>query len=193
MKDITLEAHFQNYKNRRFLAIPLAGMIIWSLLIATGFTFTLQMQTWAIYIGTGSIVYLGLGLAKLTGEDIKFKKGAERNPFDTIFLAAVGMTFLTFVISISLAIENPYALPFAIAVQSGLMWLVHGAICKIKVCIFHAIIRTILCTCAFIISPENSFILQPIIVVFCYVFTIFKLEKRWANIQQRKNLSPRLT
>ena len=190
MNTINLETHLQNYKNRRFLAVPLAGMIVWSLRIFTGMTLSLHMQTWAIYIGTGSIVYLGLGLAKLTGEDVQFKKGAERNPFDTIFLAAVAMTFLTFSISITFAMQNPYALPFAIAVQSGLMWLVHGAICKIKVCVAHAVVRTVLCTVAFIISPENSFVLQPSIVVLCYLFTILVLEKRWANLKVQKALKP---
>lgn len=184
MNTISLEQHLQNYKDRRFLAIPLAGMIVWSLLIITGSMFTLHMQTWAIYIGTGSIVYLGLGLSKLTGESVKFEGNAQRNPFDTIFLASVGMTFLTFAISIFLAIENPYALPFAIAVQSGLMWLVHGAITGIKVCVAHSIVRTVLCTIAFVLYPKESFVLQPIIVVFCYAFTILVMEKRWSQMQK---------
>ncbi len=184
MNKVSLETHLENYKNRRFLAVPLAGMIVWSLLIVTGSMFDLTLQVWSVYIGTGMIVYLGMGLSKLTGESVNFQKNSERNPFDSIFLAAVGMTFLTFAISISFAMENPYALPFAIAVQSGLMWLVHGVICNLKVCIAHAVIRTVFCTVLFIFFPEMSFVLQPIVVVLCYGFTIFSLERRWQGLSK---------
>jgi hypothetical protein len=63
------------------------------------------------------------------------------------------------------------------------MWLVHGVLAAQKVAIVHAIVRTLACVAAFMLWPELSFQIQPLIVVFCYGFSIPVMQRRW-KIQQ---------
>lgn len=175
----TLEQQLIEFRSKRFLAMPLSGAIIWALIGALSFVLTPYQQVMATFIGTGSIVYLAMAISRLTGEHISFQKNSERNWFDSIFLAGVGMSFLVFAISIPLFLENYQALPFALAVQTGLMWLVFGVLAKAPVAYLHTVVRTVACVAAYLTMPEHSFWIQPLIVVLCYGFTIPVLELRY--------------
>lgn len=175
----TLEQQLIEFRSKRFLAMPLSGAIIWALIGMSSFVLSPSQQVLATFIGTGSIVYLAMAIARLTGEHISFQKNTERNWFDSIFLAGVGMSFLVFAISIPLFMENYQALPFALAVQTGLMWLVFGVLAKAPVAYVHTIVRTAACVAAYLTMPQHSFWLQPLIVVLCYGFTIPLLELRY--------------
>ena len=63
------------------------------------------------------------------------------------------------------------------------MWLVHGVIANEKVAVVHAIVRTAACVTAFILWPELSYQIQPLIVVFCYGFSIPIMQKNWRSQQ----------
>ncbi|TXH94016.1 MAG: hypothetical protein E6Q75_14280 [Rheinheimera sp.] len=175
----TLEQQLIEFRSKRYLAMPLSGAIIWALIGGLSFVLTPYQQVMATFIGTGSIIYLAMAISRLTGENISFQKNSERNWFDTVFLAAVGMSFLVFAISIPLFMENYQALPFALAVQTGLMWLVFGVLAKAPVAYVHTMVRTVACVAAYLTMPEQSFWLQPLIVVLCYGFTIPLLELRY--------------
>jgi hypothetical protein len=179
----TLDQQLIEFRSKRYLAMPLSGAIIWALIGILSFVLTPYQQVMATFIGTGSIIYLAMAISRLTGENIRFQKNAERNWFDTIFLAAVGMSFLVFAISIPLFLENYQALPFALAVQTGLMWLVFGVLAKAPVAYVHTIVRTVACVAAYLTVPQHSFWLQPLIVVVCYGFTIPVLELRYRTQQ----------
>ncbi|MGL4446505.1 MAG: DUF7010 family protein [Shewanella sp.] len=179
----SLDQQLIEYRQKRALAMPLSGMIVWTLLFIMSFILPSSQLVMATFICTGSIIYLAMGVSRLTGENISFKKSAERNWFETVFLAGIGMSFLTFSISIPFFMENYLALPFALAVQSGLMWLIYGVLAAQKVAIVHAVVRTLACVAAFMLWPELSFHLQPLIVVVCYGFSIPFMERRW-KIQQ---------
>ena len=184
MQHVSLEQQFTDYRQQRALAMPLSGMIIWSILFVLSFFLEEKDMVLAIFIGTGSIVYIAMGISRLTGENITFKKRAQRNFFESLFLASVAMSFLVFSITIPFMMENHFAQPFALAVQSGLMWIVYGAITGQKIAIYHAVIRTLCCTLAYFIWPQHSFHIQPLIVVCCYAFTIPAMERRW-HLQQQ--------
>lgn len=175
----TLDQQLIEFRSKRYLAMPLSGAIIWALIGVLSFVLTPYQQVMATFIGTGSIIYLAMAISRLTGENISFQKNTERNWFDSIFLAAVGMSFLVFAISIPLFMENYLALPFALAVQTGLMWLVFGVVAKAPVAYVHTIVRTVACVAAYLTLPQHSFWLQPLIVVVCYGFTIPVLEMRY--------------
>jgi hypothetical protein len=175
----SLEQQLMEFRNKRYLAMPLSGAIIWAVIGLLSLVLTPYQQVMATFIGTGSIIYLAIAISRFTGENISFQKNTERNWFDSIFLAAVAMSFLVFAISIPMFMENYQALPFALAVQTGLMWLVFGVLAKAPVAYIHAIVRTLCCTAAYLTFPEHSFWLQPLIVVLCYGFTIPVLERRF--------------
>jgi hypothetical protein len=179
----TLDQQLIEFRSKRYLAMPLSGAIIWALIGGLSFVLTPYQQVMATFIGTGSIIYLAMAISRLTGENISFQRNTERNWFDTVFLAAVGMSFLVFAISIPLFLENYQALPFALAVQTGLMWLVFGVLAKAPVAYVHTMVRTVACVAAYLALPEHSFWLQPLIVVLCYGFTIPVLELRYRALQ----------
>ena len=192
MQHLSLDQQLTDYRQQRALAMPLSGMIIWSVLFVLSFFLPVKDMVLTIFIGTGSIVYVAMGISRLTGENITFKKHAKRNFFESLFLASVGMSFLVFSLTIALMMENHFAQPFALAVQTGLMWLVYGAITDQKVAVFHAVIRTLCCTLAYFIWPQHSFHIQPLIVVCCYAFTIPVMEHRW-HLQQQSVLHREVT
>lgn len=179
----SLEQQLVEFRSKRYLAMPLSGAIIWAIIGLLSFVLTPYQQVMATFIGTGSIIYLAMAISKLTGENISFQKNSARNWFDSIFLAAVGMSFLVFAISIPMFMQNYQALPFALAVQTGLMWLVFGVLAKAPVAYVHTVVRTIACVAAYLTLPEESFWLQPLIVVLCYAFTIPMLELRYRQQQ----------
>lgn len=186
---LSIDQQLQAFRQRRFLATPLAGAIVWFCLIFTGLFCTPKAQVLAVFVGTGSIVYLALFVSRFTGERLKFEGNRQRNFFDTLFLSAVAMCFLVYAIAIPYFMQNYKALPFAVAVLTGLMWLPMSVLIQHWIAAFHAIVRTALCTLAWIFYPEHSFVLQALIVVAVYVVTIFVLEMRWKKMQAQKNLS----
>jgi hypothetical protein len=190
---ISLDQQLVEFRQRRFLAMPLAGMLVWFALIFTGAFLSPRAQVLAVFIGTGSIVYLAMFLAKLTGEQVKFKSNKNRNFFDTLFLSAVAMCFLCYALAIPFFLENYRSLPFAVAILTGLMWLPIGVLIKHWVCIFHAVVRTVLCTLAWVMYPEHSFVLQPVIVVAMYVVSIAALELRWKRMQVAEHVPASLS
>ncbi|MCD8550461.1 MAG: hypothetical protein LRY74_09555 [Shewanella xiamenensis] len=100
MQHQSLDQQLIEYRQKRALAMPLSGMMVWTLLFIMSFILPASQMVMATFIGTGSIVYLAMGVSRLTGENISFKKSTDRNWFETVFLAAMGMSFLTFSISI---------------------------------------------------------------------------------------------
>ncbi len=80
----TLEEQRIEFSNRKFLATPLAGLIVWTLIGFIGIFFSDFVAVWSIFIGTGSIVYLGLFLSKYTGENF-LDKSKPKNEFDNLY------------------------------------------------------------------------------------------------------------
>lgn len=179
---ISLDQQLAMFRQRRFLAMPMAGCIVWLSLIFTGLFASPHVQVLAVFAGTGSIVYLAMLLARWTGESLKFQSKHKRNFFDTLFLSAVGMSFLVYAIALPFFMQNYRALPFAVAVLTGLMWLPMGVLIKHWVGVFHAVVRTLLCTTAWLLAPDQSFVLQPMIVVSVYLVSIVALERRWKRL-----------
>ena len=53
--EASLSAQRLEYSARRFLAMPLAGTIVWLCIAVAGATLPIQAAAWALFIGTGSI------------------------------------------------------------------------------------------------------------------------------------------
>jgi len=60
----TLEEERREFQGRRFLAMPLAGSIAWSLTAIAGATLTPTLAVWALFILSGSTFYLGVLLSR---------------------------------------------------------------------------------------------------------------------------------
>jgi len=177
MKNRTLEEQRTEYIKQKFLATPLAGMIIWTLIGLIGIFFSDFVAVWSIFIGTGSIVYLGLFLSKFTGENF-LDKSKPKNEFDTLFLFTAGQAILVYSIAIPFFLVDYSSLPMTVGILTGLMWLPFSWIIKHWIGIFHTLTRIIIVLTLWYILPEYRFIAIPFAIVLIYIITLIILKNR---------------
>jgi hypothetical protein len=162
-----------------FLAMPIAGTIAWTAIGIAGATLPLEWAAWAVFIGTGSIFYLGIAVAAFTGEDLLGRK-TKGNFFDRVFLSSVAMAVLVYSIAIPFFMIEPTSLPMTVGILAGLMWLPFSALVGHWVGYFHGITRTVVIVAAWYAFPDarTRFTLIPAIVVGIYIITIAILVRR---------------
>lgn len=173
----TLEEQRIEFANRPFLATPLAGLIVWAIIGVIGMFCSDFIAVWSIFIGAGSIVYLGLFLSKFTGENF-LEKNKPKNEFDTLFFYTAGQAILVYAIAIPFFLIDYSSLPLTVGILTGLMWLPFSWIIKHWVGIFHALIRIVVVLVLWYLFPEYRFIAIPFGIVLIYLSTIFILRSR---------------
>lgn len=173
----TLEEQRIEFANQKFLATPLAGLLVWTIIGVVGLFFSDFIAVWAIFIGTGSIVYLGLFLSKFTGENF-LDKTKPKNEFDTLFLYTAGQAILVYSIAIPFFLLDYTSLPMSVGILTGLMWLPFSWIIKHWCGIFHTLTRTVLVLALWYLFPEHRFVAIPFGIVLIYLITLFILSKR---------------
>ncbi len=177
----TLEEQRQEFADRKFLATPLAGLIVWLIIGIAGLVLPIQAAVWVLFIGTGSIVYLGLFISKFTKENF-LDKTKPKNEFDKLFFFTVGQAVLVYSIAIPFFIIDYSSLPLTVGILTGLMWLPFSWIIKHWVGVFHAIVRTVTILVLWYGLPGYRFVTIPFAIVVIYIVTIIILNNR-----QRKN------
>lgn len=179
---LSLDEQLAAFRRGRFLTMPITGMLVWIGIGFAGALLPIQSAVFAVYIGTGMIFYLALGVAKLTGEDIL---GRQRrgNFFDRLFMLCIGMSLLVFCIAIPFQYADPTSVPLTVGILTGLMWLPFSAMVGHWVGYFHAIARTILLVVAWYLFPQDRFVALPAIVVAVYIVSIIGLARRWNTIK----------
>ncbi|MEQ8573232.1 MAG: hypothetical protein RIB63_04185 [Fulvivirga sp.] len=173
----TLEEQRVEFSNQKFIATPLSGLIVWAVIGFIGIFFSDFIAVWSIFIGTGSIVYLGLFLSKFTGENF-LDKSKPKNEFDRLFFYTVGQAVLVYSIAIPFFLVDYSSLPLTVGILTGLMWLPFSWIINHWAGVFHALTRTILILVLWYLFPEYRFISIPFGVVLIYSLTILILRKR---------------
>ncbi len=178
---LNLDAQRAAFRQQRFLATPLAGLLVWLLLGLLALWLPPTQMPLILYIGTGSIVYVGLGLSHLTGENF-LAKGRPKNTFDTLFFYTQGMSLLVFAIAIPFALADYTSLPLSLGILSGLMWLPFSWIVGHWIGAFHALSRTGLILIVWYLYPQARFVLIPFVIAGLYVFTIVVMEQRYRRV-----------
>ncbi len=173
----TLEQQRIEFSNQKFLATPLAGLIVWTVIGCAGIFFSDFVAVWSIFIGTGSIVYLGLFLSKFTGENF-LDKTKPKNEFDKLFLFTAAQAILVYAIAIPFFLVDYSSLPMTVGILTGLMWLPFSWIINHWIGIFHALVRTVLILVVWYTLPEYRFIIIPFTIVLIYIITILILKNR---------------
>ena len=178
----TLDEERAAFRARRFLAMPLAGTIAWSLAALAGLLLRPGLAVWALFILTGSIVYLGLFLSRFTGEDF-LAKNRPKNSFDQLFFLGTFQALLVFSIAIPFFLVDYTSLPMTVGILSGLMWAPLSWIIQHWIGIFHAVFRTGAVLATWYLLPEHRFVAIPLVIVATYLFTMVVLERRWRYVQ----------
>ncbi len=173
----TLEEQKEEFKRKKLLASPIAGLIAWLIVAISGFFFPDNITVWVLFIATGSIVYLAMGISKLTGEDY-LDKSKPKNTFDILFFLTVAQAILVYSIAIPFFIEDYTSLPLTVGILTGLMWVPLTWIIDHWVGLFHSILRTILILVLWYLFPSERFITIPIAIVLVYMISIIILKNR---------------
>jgi hypothetical protein len=177
----SLDAQRAEYTRRRGLAMPLAGMIVWTLIGIGGALLPPILAVWSLFIGTGFIAWLGMMLSRFTGENF-LDKNKPKNAFDNFFFHCVAMALLVYAIAIPFFRVDYTSLPLTVGILAGLMWLPLSWIIQHWVGIFHAVARTLLVTAAWYLAPHQRFVVIPAVIVGLYGVTIIILEQRWRAV-----------
>lgn len=173
----TLEEQRDEFINRKFLATPLAGLIIWLIVGIAGLTLPVKSTVWILFLGTGSIAYLAIFISRYTGENF-IDKRKPKNTFDGLFLFTVTQSVLIYSLAIPFFIVDYSSLPLTVGILTGTMWIPFSWIIKHWVGIFHSVIRTILVLILWYSFPEHRFITIPFAIVLIYIVTMIILKNR---------------
>jgi hypothetical protein len=177
----SLDDQRADYIRRRGLAMPLAGLIVWTLIGVAGALLSPILAVWSLFIGTGFIAYLGMMLSRFTGENFLDKR-KPKNVFDSLFLHCVAMALLVYAIAIPFFREDYTSLPLTVGILSGLMWVPFSWIIQHWVGVFHSVTRMVMVTIAWYLAPHHRFMIIPAVIVAVYAFTIVVLERRWRRL-----------
>jgi len=178
----TLDEQRREFAQRRGLAMPLAGMVAWSIVGVAGVFLPPGLEVWVLFGATGSILYLGLLFSRFTGENFLDKR-RPKNVFDGLFLRSVAMAVLVYAIAIPFFQADYTSLPLSVGILSGLMWLPFSWIIGHWVGTFHTLARTALVTVGWYLFPAMRFVVVPVVIVMIYVVTIIVLEARWRRMR----------
>ena len=118
----SLDEQRMEFARRRGLAMPLAGLIAWSVVGLGGATLPALLEVWLLFIMTGSIADWGMFISRFTGENF-LDRTRPKNAFDALFLYTVGMALLVYAIAIPFLLKDYTSLLPTIGILSGLMWV----------------------------------------------------------------------
>lgn len=173
----TLEEQKEEFKSKKLLASPIAGLIAWLIVAISGIILPDNITVWVLFIATGSIVYLAMGISKLTGEDYLDKR-KPKNTFDNLFFLTVAQAILVYSIAIPFFIVDYTSLPLTVGILTGLMWVPLTWIIDHWVGLFHSIVRTILVLILWYLFPSDRFVVIPIAIIIVYIISIIILKNR---------------
>ena len=166
------------FKKKRFLAMPLAGTIVWAILGLAAPHVSEYIITWMLYVGTGCIFYLGAGLSYLTGERF-FSKDKVTTSFDKLFYVGMIMSFLVFAIALPVAAIDHTTVPLSIGILAGLMWMPLSWAIEHWVGYFHTVVRTLGIVVAWYVFPDARVEAISAVIVAVYLVSLYALEKRY--------------
>jgi hypothetical protein len=174
----TLDQDLALFRQRRFLAMPLAGAIAWSGVAIAGALLPLKTACIVLFMLTGCIAYLGMALSRLTGENF-MDKSRPKNRFDSLFMATVAQAVLVYSIALPFYALEPSSLPLTVGILTGLMWLPFGWMVGHWVPMAHTVGRTLAIVAVWYAFPAQRMVLIPLVVVAAYLPTMWWLERRW--------------
>jgi hypothetical protein len=185
---LSLDEQLIQFRNSRFIAMPIAGAIAWTVIGLVGAFGSLFAAVWSVYIGTGVIFYLGIGVGKLIGEDVlgREQKG---NAFDRLFLLGAVQAIAVYSIAIPFFQQETSSLPMSVGILTGLMWIPFSALAGHWVGLFHGLSRTGLIVLVYYLLPEHRFVAIPAVIVGLYIVTIAILVVRYQAIEAKREVS----
>ncbi len=186
----SLDQELDELRHRRMLAMPMAGSLAWLAVLIGGLLLDPRWHLLLVFVATGCIAYLGMGLSKLTGENF-MDKHKPRNRFDMLFLMCVGQAALAYALVIPLALVLPHSVPYTVGMLTGFMWLPFAWIHGHPIGAIHAVLRTLALLLAWWLAPTQGMLWAPLIVLASYGCTVPVMERVWRQRQASRSTAGR--
>ncbi|MGQ8365420.1 DUF7010 family protein [Glaciecola sp. 1036] len=188
MQTLTLEQQREIFKQKRFIAMPIAGTLVWAGIGLVSPFISDFLKVWILYIGTGSIFYIGAALSYITGERF-FDKGNAKTSFDGLFYVGMIMSLMVFAIAIPVGTIDHTTIPLSVGILTGLMWMPLSWAIQHWVGYFHTVARTLLVLGAWFLFPEHRYEAISLVIVLIYIVSLVALERRYRKVRREHNAS----
>lgn len=166
----------------RFLAtsttsMPLAGLIVWSLLGVAALFVPEALVGWlAVYV-MAAILPLAFAIEKLRGRNPFVK---DDNPVSALFfqsIIGIGLMF-PLVIGAAQAAGDPDIMVLGVAILAGIIWIAYGWGANDPVGLRHAIGRAVGCYLAYWFAPDGLKATSICLVVaLSYIYSLAAMRK----------------
>lgn len=173
----SLDALRAEYGRQRFLAMPIAGTIGWTLAGIAGALLPTRTASLAMFVCVGMVFGIGVIVGRLIGEPI-IDRSKPQSELDRLFMMSILMANLVWAIAIPFYMTDPSSLPLSLGILAGLMWVPFSWLIQHWVGLFHAIARTVLIVVAWHAYPQQRFVVIPAVIVAIYLVSIYVLATR---------------
>ena len=178
---IDLNAQFAEFQRSPFLAMPIAGTLVWTTIGVGSAFLDVRQAALLLFIGTGAIFYVGMAIGRLTGENM-LRRGEQLTYFDRVFLMATAAALAVYAITIPFFLIEPTSLPLSVGILTGLMWFPFSALIRHWVGLFHGAVRTIGIVAVWYAWPDARFTAVAAVIVLTYLVSIVILRQRYRTL-----------
>lgn len=166
------------------VSLPVAGAVYWAVAGVLGFY--LEPGDWAYAAAAGSGMIFPLGLLLQGALRSPFMKA--KSPLSGVTMSAIIAINLLWPVHFVLISVLPEAAPLTLAIGMTLHWPIIGWAYASRVCMIHALVRTLVVTLIWYGLPELRFTGIPFAVSALYVFAAMGLS--WESGRFRSQLAP---
>lgn len=134
-------------------AMPIAGVIAWSVLALLALWLGPALPYWAVLVAPAAPLPLAVLIDKARGRPTIFD-GDASHPMTGLFLQFMSVigVFVFLVIAIA---KGPAALALGIGIVSGLIWVPHGWSAGSRAGMVQFVLRAVLCFAAYFLAPSG--------------------------------------
>lgn len=168
-----LRADFDE-RSKGAMSLPIAGMLVWCIVGVLGIFLPPKAAILALVFATGAIFPLGMGIARLRGEQLL----ENANPLAKLMGVCVLMVNLLWAVHIPLLMRAPEFVPLSLGIGLGLHWMVYSWIIDHPLGYRHAILRTAGLVAVWFAFPAHPVTASAAVVVAAYAITIVEMRMR---------------
>jgi len=168
-----LRADFDE-RSKGSMSLPIAGMLVWCIVGVLGIFLPPKAAILALVFATGAIFPLGMGIARLRGEQLL----ENANPLARLMGVCVLMVNLLWAVHIPLLMRAPEFVPLSLGIGLGLHWMVYSWIIDHPLGYRHAILRTAGLVAVWFAFPAHPVTASAAVVVAAYAITIVEMRIR---------------
>lgn len=153
---ISLVEARRDYLAHSTIAMPIGGLIAWSVLTVAAYVLGDRLPTFAPFVAAAIPVPIALIIDKVRGKLGVWAEG-NANPITQLFMRfiTVAALLIPFVIISAQAAADPDLLMLGLAILAGLLWVPHGWGADDPAGFIHFVIRAVLCYAAYLFVPGS--------------------------------------